>query len=278
MRYARKYDAHLWPQAEILEHLGGPGKLLVASDTPHFNVNNFALAATERRLPLEVGTSAYEENLDLLLRQLDSADFVIYKDGGSEKGSSFLNKQGDALVRELRGNGDFIELPYRPSLPDGGVARIFRNPPPSSFLRSGASDEDGFPRLTDCSVSFDGQIELTGLAVQRSAGSLEVRYRWRCLRPPDREYRCFTHVVDEQDRIVGNLDHEILDGSPPMIAWRKGDVAVERRRFRSAAIQQRMKCRLVVGLFHLASGARLPVKDSSLPLAGNGTAVYAPNP
>lgn len=278
MRYTLKYDKRVWPQVEILQHLDGAGRLLLASDTPHFNVNNFALAALERRSPLEVTTSAYEEKLDLLLRQLDSAAFVIYKDGGNERGSWFFNKHADALVRELHENRDFIELPFRPSLPDGGVVHIFKSPSPNSFVRNGAFVEGGFHNLTDCSVTFDDQLQLTGFAVQQFAGSLEVKYRWRCRRPPDREYWCFTHVVDEQDRIVGYLDHQILGGSPLMVTWREGDVAMERLRLRSSAFQEMMKCRLVIGLFHRASGSRLPVKETNLPLTDNGTAVYVQNP
>jgi hypothetical protein len=155
---------------------------------------------------------------------------------------------------------------------------IFRNPSPNSFVRNGAFVEGSFHHLTDCSVTFDDQVELTGFALQQSAGSLEVKYRWRCRRPPDGEYWCFTHVIDEQDRIVGYLDHEILGGSPPMITWREGDVAMERLRLRSTAIQEKTKCRLAVGLFHRTSGARVQVKDTNLPLADNGTAVYVNNP
>src|SRR5262249_48001311 len=109
-------------------------------------------------------------------------------------------------------------------------------------------------------------------------GNLEVKYRWRCLRPPDNEYWCFTHVIDEHERIVGYLDHEILGGTPPMIAWRKDDLADERLSLRSAAIQEKSKYRLRVGLFHQPSGTRLPVSGTSLSLTDDGTAVYLGTP
>ena len=125
-RYTQKYNNHLWPQREILRRLDRKGKLLIASDTPHFNVNNFELAALELRLPLAVTTSAYEDNFDALLRQLNNTAFVIYKDGGTERGSWFFNKHGDALISNVKTRG-FIELPDPLPLPDGGVARIFRN-------------------------------------------------------------------------------------------------------------------------------------------------------
>jgi len=276
-RYTRKYSDRLWLQKEILRRLDGAGTLLIASDTPHFNVNNFELAALELRWPLQVRTSAYEDNLDTLLHQLDSAAFFIYKDGGSERSSWFFNKHGDALISEVR-NQEFIELPDPPRLPDGGVARIFRNPSPSQLLRSGAFVPFDLGQLTDCQVTFADQLQLTGFSVQRRVRGLEVKYRWRCLKPPDREYWCFTHVIDEQDRVAGYLDHEILNGSPPMITWQKGDMAIERLRLRSVAIQEKTRYRLRVGLFHRPSGVRLPVTGASLPLTDRGTAVYLGTP
>ena len=63
-----------------------------------------------------------------------------------------------------------------------------------------------------------------------------------------------------------------------MITWREGDVAMERLRLRSTAIQEKTKCRLLAGLFHRTSGARLPVKATNLPLIDNDTAVYVHDP
>jgi hypothetical protein len=272
-RYTRKYSDHAWPQEAILRRLDGRGKLLIASDTPHFNVNNFQLAALQLRLPLEVTTSAYEDNLDALLRELDTAAYFVFKDGGDERGSWFYNRHERALIREAE-NRDFIELPDQPKLPDGGLTRIFRNPSPNVLLRSGVFVEADLDQLTDCQVTFDDQVQLIGFSVQQMAGSLDVEYRWRCHRTPDREYWCFTHVIDEHDRIIGYLDHEILGGSPPMITWRRGDVAIERLRLRSSAIRAETKYRLRVGLYHRTSGIRLPVRSTSLPLTDGATAVY----
>ena len=276
-RYTRKYNNHLWSQREVLQRLDRKGKLLIASDTPHFNANNFELAALELRLPLEVTTSAYEDNLHALLGQLDVSAFLIYKDGGTERSSWFFNKHGDALISDAK-NRDFIELPDPLPLPDGGVARIFRNPSPNEFLRSGAFVPADLGQLTDCQVTFGDQLQLMGFTVQQMPRGLEVKYRWRCLRPLDREYWCFTHVIDEQDRVVGYLDHEIIGGNPPMISWRKGDLAIEKLRLSSAAIQEKTKYRLRMGLFHRPSSVRLPVTGTSLPVTDHGTAVYLSTP
>jgi len=272
-RYTARYDRRLWPFGEILAHLDGPGRLLVGSDTPHFNASNFELAATERRLPLEVTTTAYEQDLNVLLNQLNGTSFFAYKEGG-EQGSQFFNLHGTEVMHEVRNGGDFIELPYHPSLPDGGIAHVFKNLSLTAFLPSGVSIPSGLSHLTPCEVAFGDVLELTGILVNQSAGAVEVKYRWRCVRPPEREYSCFTHILDEQDRVVGYLDHKILNGNPPIVAWREGDQAIERLQFRSSAIQPGRKYRLRLGLFHRPSGQRLPVRSTNFPLTDHGTAVY----
>src|SRR5207245_485937 len=115
---------------------------------------------------------------------------------------------------------------------------------------------------------------LTGILVSQSAGAIEVKYRWRCARSLEREYWCFTHIVDEQDHVIGYLDHKILNGNPAMVTWREGDQAIERLRFRSAAIQPGRKYSLRVGIYYKPSGQRLAVGSTSFPLADHGTAAY----
>jgi hypothetical protein len=58
-----------------------------------------------------------------------------------------------------------------------------------------------------------------------------------------------------------------------MTAWKEGDIAIERLLLPSAAIQRGETYRLKLGLFHPASGARLPITDSGFPLTDRETAV-----
>ena len=128
----------------------------------------------------------------------------------------------------------------------------------------------GIDRIPDCNVTFDGKLQLTGLSIERTQETLAVKYRWRCLQPVDRDYWCFTHIVDGQGAVAGYLDHPILNGEPPTSRWKEGDVVIERLLFRFSKLQPPYRLRL--GLFHRESGERLRVNASGFPLTDGGTA------
>ncbi len=276
--YLRIYDRHPWPLQEILADIyrdakftGGERKRLIAgTDSVRFNADNLALAAIESHLPIDVSTTAYETDLSALLPKLDSASYFVYKAGG-EPVSPFNRLGGDAikLVREDR---RFVELLPSRKLPDGGIAHVFQNVSSSQFGRNGAFLSAGMDDVPDCRVIFDGKIELAGLSIERTAEGLAVKYRWRCLKPVDRDYWCFTHVVDEQGRIAGYLDHPILGGEPPTSAWRQGDIAIERLSLALPDSRKPGPYHLKLGLFHRASGERLAVTAADFPLTDGNTA------
>ncbi len=284
--YAEVYDKHVWPHQEILEILTKSARfkvrekmgVMVGNDAEAFNVNNFELAAAEERLPLKVETTAYESDLNKLLSALNSASFFVYKERG-KKDASFTNKYFKEAVREVRENARFVEVPHDVTLPDGGVLHIFKNLSPAPDLLSRAFIPDGLDRLEDCEVDFDHKIRLTGLAVRQTASFLDVKYRWRCMKPLDGEFWCFTHLIDERDDVLGYLDHQILGGEPPTTSWKAGDVAVEQLRFKLASSQAAKTFRLRLGLFRKLSGERLAIVGSPhigrtrLALTTNNTAV-----
>ncbi|MBI3681435.1 MAG: glycosyltransferase family 39 protein [Acidobacteria bacterium] len=279
LSYARMYHPDRWPHQEILSGIhqlarftGSERKLLiVGTDSPHFNANNFELAAVGKKLPFQVATTAYETDLSALVSTLDSTAYFVYKEGG-EPEAPFFNPLGSAALKQVREGGRFAELPMARKLPDGGVARVFANLGPNRFLRAGAFLSAGMNAVPDCNVTFAGKLQLTGLSFQPTAEGLEVKYRWRCLRPVDRNYWCFTHVVDRGGNVIGYLDHQILDGEPPLRMWKEGDLAIERLLLRSPAIHSGESYRLRLGLFDKESGKRLPVSSSEFPVVDQQTA------
>jgi 4-amino-4-deoxy-L-arabinose transferase-like glycosyltransferase len=277
--YARRYNRAAWPHQEILSDIhrqatfsGGERKLLiVGTDSARFNANNFELAAQEKRLPFQVATTAYETELNTLLPLVNSAAYFVYKDGG-EPAAPFNTRAGDAL-KEVREGGKFVELPIARQLPDGGVAHVFANLSPNRFTHAGVFLPAGMDRIPDCDVTFDGKLQLAGLSSERTQEGLVVKYRWRCLKPVQRDYWCFTHIVDRQGVVAGYLDHAIV--TPPTSRWKEGDVVIESLLFRFAKAQQNEPYRLRLGLSHRESGERLPITASSFPLTDRGTAAIA---
>jgi Dolichyl-phosphate-mannose-protein mannosyltransferase len=281
--YVRLYDPRHWPHREILTDIyradkwsGGERKrVIIGTDNVTFNADNIALAALETQLPFDVRTTAYETDESTLLPLLDSAAYFIYKEGG-EPGSPFNRLRSEA-INAVREGGRFMELPTPRELPDGGIVHIFRSvssrrfESTGAFLRAGI-DLAGMDAVPDSHVTFDGKLELTGCAMRRTAQGLEVRYRWRCLKPTSRDYWCFTHIVDQQGKIAGYLDHAIVEGEPPTSLWREGDVAIETLLFRLSDTRETGPYQLRLGLFHRASGDRLPITGSDLPATYGNTA------
>jgi 4-amino-4-deoxy-L-arabinose transferase-like glycosyltransferase len=224
--YARRFTPVAWPLDRILMTIAAntrlrPGErqmVLIGSDRGSFNANNLELSAVALRLPFDVETTAHQSDLNTLLQRLDQASFFVFKEGG-EPESPFFNPHFESLVRRARENARYRALPFEGRLPDGGVARILKNsaegPLPASAILppDGREQEDGF------AIHFGDVAALTGFSLQKTAESLIVNWRWRCLKPPDREYWCFTHVIDSQGRIVSQFDHR-LPGARP--SWTPG--------------------------------------------------------
>jgi 4-amino-4-deoxy-L-arabinose transferase-like glycosyltransferase len=280
--YARPYDPIGWPHGEILADIYRSGKftggerktLLVGTDSVRFNADNFALAAAKGRLPFDVSTTAYERDPNAIVPLVDSTAYFVCREGG-EPVAPFFNIQGEAALKEVRESGRFTELPIARKLPDGGVAHVFENGSPGRLIATGSFTRAGADQIAHYDVIFAGKLQLTGLSLQHTSEGLEVKYRWRCLKPVDRDYWCFTHILDERDNIVGYLDHAILNGEPPMPIWKVGDVAMERLVFRIPGTPLPGPYRLRLGLFHKDSAQRLPISSSTFPLTDNRTAAIA---
>jgi hypothetical protein len=133
--YAYRYSRREWPQGSVLMQIARlapvrPGeriRLVMGSDRGYFNADNFALAAMGARLPFEVTTVAYKRELVEVLRAVDAASFVVYKEGG-EPESPFFGRFYTDLVDHVHRDPRFTEIPFDGDmLPDGGRVRIFRN-------------------------------------------------------------------------------------------------------------------------------------------------------
>jgi hypothetical protein len=81
------------------------------------------------------------------------------------------------------------------------------------------------PRLTR--ARFSDQVELYGYELPRWPVSVEGKVNlvlhWRALGPTDRSYTVFTHVIDDSERIWGQVDSVPVQGASPTTGWRQGE-------------------------------------------------------
>jgi hypothetical protein len=277
--YARRYDSRAWPFPEIVRRLRGVTGLpdpesdyvLVGIDTAQFNADTVRLAAVDREWPIRVTTLAYEADWNTARRLLNGATFFIYEEGGIPN-SNFYNRYAKTALTEIQdGGSEFVELFQTRRLPDGGVARVFQNRSHTAMSKSGTFLPAASQSIPDGQVNFGGVFEVSEIAFQQTDGAAHVKYRWRCLRPIDREYWCFTHIVDEDGKVVGYLDHRILNGNPSMETWKAGDMGMEDLQLHSLAIRSGKTYHLKVGLYDRASGKRLMITMSRFPVTDSGT-------
>lgn len=133
LTYARLFSREPWPLDEILKAIAAntrlrPGEkelLLVGADRAAFNANNVELTVTALQLPFHVETTAHEKDLDTLRLRLAQASYFLYKDGGEPESPAF-NPYVAELARIVTNDARYTEI-LSLRLPDGGVARIFKN-------------------------------------------------------------------------------------------------------------------------------------------------------
>jgi hypothetical protein len=255
--YSSPYHKAEWPQRSIVNDISESGRghhVLIGSDLDLFNINNFELVSIEARLPLDFETTAYQRDREAVLESADRADVIVLREGGQPE-SKFYNVHVGALQEYVVGSDHFSAFGSYP-LPGGGKARLYRNTARSplrsvSFLRKEQIGQDEF------AATIGEMFELTSLSVSQSQSVLKVRFRWHCLKTPDRDYWSFVHVLNQAGTTIGYLDHPLGGGSPPTSQWRPGDVAVEDLEFRMPSGESQVSLKL--GIFHLKSGERLPV-------------------
>jgi hypothetical protein len=119
-------------------------------------------------------------------------------------------------------------------------------------------------------VSLGGQIELIGydvpahppfdgLRAQPSSGeTLEITLYWRALADVEEDYTVFVHLLGEDGTLYGQGDGPPLNNDYPTSYWSPGEVLAD---VRTIALHNGRPAGayLLVGLYRLADGARLPV-------------------
>ena len=112
------------------------------------------------------------------------------------------------------------------------------------------------------SASFGDQIALAGyeLAETRAkpGSSIKLTLSWRALRDLDQDYTVFAHLAGDQNVLAGQWDRRPVNGDYPTNAWRQGDVIRDILEIPIKADAAPGEYRLLVGLYQLESGLRLP--------------------
>lgn len=118
-------------------------------------------------------------------------------------------------------------------------------------------------------VRVGEEIEFLGYDLPQSSvhagGTLPFTLYWRALRPIDRAYTVFTHLLDGQEIVRGQKDSVPAGGQRPTTSWAAGEVIVDPYEMPVDADAPPGPHRVEIGLYDPTTGERPPMtrKDGS---------------
>lgn len=112
-------------------------------------------------------------------------------------------------------------------------------------------------------ADLDGRVRLAGYDLSaeaaRPGGTLDVALHWRVTGRLDDDYTVFLQLLDAGGAIVGQGDSPPMGGDYPTSLWAPGEALMDHHRLRVRDDAPAGTCRIIVGLYNLATGQRLPV-------------------
>ncbi|MBN1429861.1 MAG: glycosyltransferase family 39 protein [Anaerolineae bacterium] len=115
-------------------------------------------------------------------------------------------------------------------------------------------------------VGFGASIRLTGYGVSSTqinpGGILQVALSWEAEQTMEHDYTIFTHLVDDEQRIWGQMDSPPGGGYHPTSAWSMGERSVERLALQVDPDTPPGTYRLQVGWYDPVTMDRLPALDA----------------
>jgi hypothetical protein len=119
--------------------------------------------------------------------------------------------------------------------------------------------------LQELHLEFEGQIALTGYAVQpivaHPGDKLQITLRWQALKVVHEDYTVFVQLLRGSDQIWGQSDHVPQNGQAPTSSWIADQVLTETLELQIGADAPEDSYQLVVGLYESATVRRLRLPD-----------------
>ncbi|MFN8474263.1 MAG: hypothetical protein U0822_18865 [Anaerolineae bacterium] len=117
--------------------------------------------------------------------------------------------------------------------------------------------------------------ELIGYNLASDGKKVDVTLYWRALEPQSVDYTVFAHLVDSAGKGYGQSDGQPEGGVSPASTWDPGQIVVDKRSIKLPP-DAPGELWLQVGMYDLASGARLPVTLNGQRVEGDQVRLDAP--
>jgi uncharacterized membrane protein len=114
-------------------------------------------------------------------------------------------------------------------------------------------------------ANFSGQIKLLGYTLEmeeiKPGDSIQLTLYWQGLSNMETSYIVFTHLIDQNERMMGQKDNLPVSGLYPTTEWTPGERIVDRHEMATSPEIPPSEYFIEIGLYELDSGQRLPVLD-----------------
>jgi len=129
----------------------------------------------------------------------------------------------------------------------------------------------GIPEQVQIDYRLGDSIGLRQPDVNRTENRLQVCLMWTVLDMISADYQIFVHLLDENNSLLDQADHQPRAGRYPTAAWNPGEAIFECVQLNSAAGTGE---RVAVGMYSLNDGIRLPMmREGSSALLPDGAII-----
>jgi hypothetical protein len=116
-------------------------------------------------------------------------------------------------------------------------------------------------------ATFDNRIQLLGYSLDEPqvwpGQPLLLALYWQAADPMPQDYTVFVHVLSEQGNLLAQQDNQPARATRPTYSWAAGEVIEDTYEIPIPPDTAPGNYRLVVGMYELATGERLPVADAT---------------
>ncbi len=120
----------------------------------------------------------------------------------------------------------------------------------------------GRPPTQPLAVTLGEQIDLLGYDlsnVQAAPGdTIQLALHWQARRQPQADYTVFSQLIGPDGQVWGQQDNQPQEGNFPTSAWSVNERVIDRFNLSLPATAPPGRYRLLVGMYNLATGQRLP--------------------
>jgi hypothetical protein len=118
-------------------------------------------------------------------------------------------------------------------------------------------------------AQFGDALHLLGMRQTPDA----VTFYWRSDAPLPEGLTFFVHLLDAEGNVIGQLDGAPYANRYPLAAWRPGQTIEDTRTFAQAGVDPAEVARVVVGVYQIADGVRLPAVEGETRLPDDAVSI-----